>query len=444
MALNTNTQEGQELMLQRLGAGAAANAVVAEEFLENLDVARSTPTAAERIFQLACWGDSLTAGMGVNSYSYPEKLFRRGWRVYQGGVGGETSTQIRDRFLAAPQYHTWPTVICAGRNGAGSGRTVLADVQEMVAALVAAGNQDYLILSIPNQDVPNEYQGQPGYNGIIALNASLAAAFGDRYYDLRAYEVAQYNPLIAQDVIDHGHDVPPSSLRRDALHENEAGAIVRALEVERQLGQKVAVMRQFLENYGIPVSVANPFVQTLTSQKTTDSVNYERFVQNWSGGIYQLGSTFAGGGAARSLILGVAVAPNNTPSQGRTLTINANPPFHDFNHLTTGSDGMRVRFQGVVNGTANGSGVAITPTYNQSGAASQTDLLINRTETAVGSGAQNLIDAQVGGASKFKVSRTGKVTHVSPVFADNTTAIAGGLVAGDQYKTPLGVRMEVY
>ena len=42
-------------------------------------------------------------------------------------------------------------------------------------------------------------------------------------------------------------------------------------------------------------------------------------------------------------------------------------------------------------------------------AAANTDLLINRTETAVGSGAQYLFDAQVGGVSKFNVTNTGRV-----------------------------------
>ncbi len=53
--------------------------------------------------------------------------------------------------------------------------------------------------------------------------------------------------------------------------------------------------------------------------------------------------------------------------------------------------------------------VSITPTYNQaSGTAANTDLLINRTQTAIGSGTQNLIDAQVGGVSKFNVTNTGQ------------------------------------
>lgn len=58
--------------------------------------------------------------------------------------------------------------------------------------------------------------------------------------------------------------------------------------------------------------------------------------------------------------------------------------------------------------------VKITGTYNQaSGTAANTDLLINRTQTAVGSGAQLLIDAQVSTVSKFKVDNTGATTTVN-------------------------------
>lgn len=67
--------------------------------------------------------------------------------------------------------------------------------------------------------------------------------------------------------------------------------------------------------------------------------------------------------------------------------------------------------------------LAITPTYNQSAStASNTDLLINRTQTAVGSGTQRLIDAQVGGVSFFNVRNDGVVTGGSFILD------AGGLV----------------
>lgn len=68
---------------------------------------------------------------------------------------------------------------------------------------------------------------------------------------------------------------------------------------------------------------------------------------------------------------------------------------------------------------------SVTPTYNQtSGNASNTDIFLNRTQTSVGSGAQLLIDLQVGGASKFNTDNSG-----SGVFA-------GSLSVGGNYYTP--------
>ena len=72
----------------------------------------------------------------------------------------------------------------------------------------------------------------------------------------------------------------------------------------------------------------------------------------------------------------------------------------------------------------------ITPTYNQtSGTAANTDLLINRTQTAVGSGSQLLIDAQVGSISKFKVDNNGGLTASGTVTVGSGTAITRVLSA---------------
>lgn len=72
-------------------------------------------------------------------------------------------------------------------------------------------------------------------------------------------------------------------------------------------------------------------------------------------------------------------------------------------------------------------GLAIVPTYNQaSGDAANTDLRINRTETAIGSGTQRLIDAQVGGSSRFNVSNLGVMAFArrATVTVDAATTFA--------------------
>lgn len=68
------------------------------------------------------------------------------------------------------------------------------------------------------------------------------------------------------------------------------------------------------------------------------------------------------------------------------------------------------------------AGFSVTPTYNQaSGSAANTDLLINRTETAVGSGTQLLVDAKVGGSSKFSVDNNGNL------ILSNTLTVNGSV-----------------
>lgn len=81
---------------------------------------------------------------------------------------------------------------------------------------------------------------------------------------------------------------------------------------------------------------------------------------------------------------------------------------------------------------SNSSGFAnpvyINSLYNQSSTASATDLLINRTETAVGSGAQLLQDWQVGGVSQASMDNGGVLSLDSLICA--TAFTVAGLPAG--------------
>jgi hypothetical protein len=102
------------------------------------------------------------------------------------------------------------TIIWAGRNNYAAAATVKADIAAMVAAV---GSSRYLVLGIPNCDFTSEYSGQASYTGILQLNTDLAALYPGHFLDPRPYLVAGYNPALPQDVIDHGHDTLPASLR---------------------------------------------------------------------------------------------------------------------------------------------------------------------------------------------------------------------------------------
>lgn len=136
-------------------------------------------------------------------------------QILNGGVSGETSTQIKARMLAATDQYRWPTLIWAGRNGVlTSPETVKSDIAAMVAAL---GHSNYLVLSILNGDRALEKAGEANYNTIIGVNQYLEATYGAKYWDVRALLVANHDGS-AQDLIDFANDVVPTSLRVDDIH----------------------------------------------------------------------------------------------------------------------------------------------------------------------------------------------------------------------------------
>lgn len=165
---------------------------------------------------VACWGDSLTDGTGATGQSaiYPELLRAMRWPpsgVYEGGVGGETSTQIKTRMVAGTMMRGWTTVIWAGRNNYNSPTTVLADIAEMVATLT---HRRFLILSVINKADGTESSGSAGHTAITSLNAQLATAYPNNYLDIRSLIVAASAGT---------GDAPNSSWTSDGLHLNNTG-----------------------------------------------------------------------------------------------------------------------------------------------------------------------------------------------------------------------------
>lgn len=79
-------------------------------------------------------------------------------------------------------------------------------------------------------------------------------------------------------------------------------------------------------------------------------------------------------------------------------------------NTTAVSTGL-IQFKNLSAFSTNSSGqsifMAVTPTINSSSSGGNTDFLINRTQSAVGSGSQFLLDAQVGGVTEGSIDNTG-------------------------------------
>ena len=210
----------------------------------NAKVAQASAANIAYMSKVSCWGDSLTQSTGGQT-PYPTQLSSiTGYTTVNGGVGGETSSQILTRFVAATSQ--WPnlTIIWAGRNNYNYPTQVLSDIATMVADI---GHDGYLVLSILNNNT--EVSGSAGYNAIAYLNSQLASIYGSHYLDVRSILVAAYNPGNPTDVTDHANDCPPSSLRYDTLHLNTAGYGVVAAAIKN-------VVSTLRGTRGVPVSSA--------------------------------------------------------------------------------------------------------------------------------------------------------------------------------------------
>lgn len=95
------------------------------------------------------------------------------------------------------------------------------DVTSNIASMVAKiKDKRYIVLSLINGA---QGPASPYYHDVIAINTDLANTYGPNFLDVRTTLVNAFDPANAQDVIDRGNDVIPSSLRADNIHLNAAG-----------------------------------------------------------------------------------------------------------------------------------------------------------------------------------------------------------------------------
>jgi hypothetical protein len=119
-------------------------------------------------------------------------------------------------FVVDTPYANYLPVFWEGRNDFGSAWTnqILSDLAAQVATV--PHGQDYLVLSVINENRPEEWYGVSGndlYQWLIPFNEQLESIYGSHYLDVRKLLVDAYDPTQATDVTDYQHDEVPSSLR---------------------------------------------------------------------------------------------------------------------------------------------------------------------------------------------------------------------------------------
>jgi lysophospholipase L1-like esterase len=175
---------------------------------------------------LVAWGDSLTAGAGGTPWTQ-QFTSLTGITTINEGIGGQTSTQIADRFLSQPALFNDFTVIWVGQNNPGNYAIVENDIFSMVSQLTTS---NYLVLGvltgdypIPNTNTGYESIGSLGYSGLIGLNSELANIYKNHFININTILVNSYNQTLPQDVNDFNQRIVPASLRSDSIHLNTAG-----------------------------------------------------------------------------------------------------------------------------------------------------------------------------------------------------------------------------
>lgn len=191
-----------------------------------------------KTIQIAAWGDSLTQSfIDINPWTNAlEKL--TGALVYNGGIGGQTASQVATRMIADTSKSTYSTIIWVGRNDVSNDYTIaqtaiVNNVANMVAAL---GHTRYLILGVTNKN--NEPTGSNNLNTINTTNSALATTYGSKFIDIRAYLLTQGTGT-GQDATDVGNGIIPTSLMRtsDTTHFNEAAYIKIANKILLSISQ---------------------------------------------------------------------------------------------------------------------------------------------------------------------------------------------------------------
>jgi hypothetical protein len=156
------------------------------------------------------------------------------------------------------------------------------------------------------------------------------------------------------------------------------------------------------------------------------TIDYERVRMVWASNVFNIYGEIAGTGSPRAIRIS---AFGNTT---QALQLNSASTNGFIQAIGTSGTASAIIFN--ASGALSSSsgiqyGAVIQPTFTQSSTAGYTALLINPTESTVGSGAKLLADFQVGSVSRAKLDNTGELA-ANVLATKNVTTVSTAVDAG--------------
>jgi hypothetical protein len=115
------------------------------------------------------------------------------------------------QFIVDTPYANYLPVFWEGHNNFGAPSQIISDLKAQIATVPSG--QDYLVLSMTNDEKSSEWAGGTNYNQMMSDNQQMQALAGSHYLDIHEILVNSYDPTQANDVTDFNHDEVPTSLR---------------------------------------------------------------------------------------------------------------------------------------------------------------------------------------------------------------------------------------
>lgn len=222
------------------------------------------------------------------------------------------------------------------------------------------------------------------------------------------------------------------SIRPTYAQSNGAGYTTLLINsTESSVGTGAKLLQDWQVGTVSKVKVTNAGLQSFSNTATgavfnnqlDEVTNFERVTLGWISNVFTIQNITGGTSPSRTLRL---LASGNGAANN-TFDLNPGNSGANANFSFTIGSGVTRTYVGILGSASQSSGITtflqINPTLTQTSTAGYNMLFINPTESTTGSGAKNLILAQVGSADRFKVDNIGNVTSVGTIVAGNNNSV---------------------